>query len=67
PDAFHAQVRAAYLEAAAAAPERYLVIDARQDVQEIAGQILDRVEQVLSAHGTTATAGSVPGSPGGRA
>jgi len=50
PDSFHAQVRDAYLDAAAAAPERYLVIDARQDVQIIAGLILERVEQVLSAH-----------------
>ncbi|MGO4454685.1 dTMP kinase [Arthrobacter sp. RAF14] len=50
PDSFHAQVRDAYLDAAAAAPERYLVIDARQDVQVIAGLILERVEQVLSAH-----------------
>ena len=66
PDSFHAQVRNAYLEAAAAAPERYLVIDARQDVPVIAGLILDRVEQVLSAHGATSAVatGAGPGSPG---
>lgn len=69
PDSFHAQVRNAYLEAAAAAPERYLVIDARQDVQVIAGLILDRVEQVLTAHGATSAVatGAGPGSPGARA
>lgn len=50
PDSFHAQVRKAYLDAAAAAPERYLVIDARQEVQVIAGLILERVEQVFAAH-----------------
>ena len=62
PDSFHAQVRDAYLDAAAAAPERYLVIDARQDVQVIAGLILERVEQVLSAH--TARDAVATGSPG---
>jgi len=61
PDSFHAQVRDAYLDAAAAAPERYLVIDARQDVQVIAGLILERVEQVLSAH--TAQDAVATGSP----
>lgn len=69
PDSFHAQVRNAYLEAAAAAPERYLVIDARQDVPVIAARILDRVEQVLSAHDALSAiaTGTGPGTPGERA
>ncbi|MDP5226680.1 MULTISPECIES: dTMP kinase [Arthrobacter] len=50
PDSFHAQVRQAFLDTAATAPERHLVIDGLQDVDTIAALILARVDEVLSEH-----------------
>jgi dTMP kinase len=47
PDDFHRRIRHAFLELAAAAPEHYLVLPARDPVQVLAGQILDRVKQLL--------------------
>ncbi|MDO4791978.1 MAG: dTMP kinase [Buchananella hordeovulneris] len=44
---FHERVRASYLALAARAPERYLVLDARQSPQELAAQIWARVEGLL--------------------
>ncbi|WP_395243830.1 dTMP kinase [Agromyces sp. MMS24-K17] len=44
---FHARVRAAYLEIAAAEPERFLVVDAALPAAEIAEQIRDRVRPLL--------------------
>lgn len=44
---FHARVRAAYLELAAAEPERFLVLDARDSIESIASSIRARVEQLL--------------------
>ncbi len=44
---FHARVRAAYLELAAAEPERFLVIDARRSVDEIAAAIRERAAVLL--------------------
>ncbi|GAB3397709.1 hypothetical protein GCM10027515_02210 [Schumannella luteola] len=44
---FHGRVRAAYLELAAAEPERFLVLDARRTIDEIAADIRARVEQLL--------------------
>lgn len=44
---FHARVRAAYLELAAAEPERFLVIAADDSVQSIAAAIRDRVSALL--------------------
>ncbi len=45
---FHGRVRAAYLELAAAEPERFLVLDARDTVEAISGAIRARVEALLS-------------------
>ncbi len=44
---FHDRVRAAYLELAAAEPERFLVVDAALPVDEIADAIRSRVSQLL--------------------
>jgi dTMP kinase len=44
---FHGRVRAAYLDLAAAEPERFLVIDARQSVETIATAVRERVEPLL--------------------
>lgn len=45
---FHARVRAAYLELAAAEPQRFLVLDATDEVEAIAAAIRDRVRTLLS-------------------
>ena len=50
-DEFHARIRQAFLDLAAARPESYLVLEAGQPVEEFAGLILARVEQLLSATG----------------
>ncbi len=44
---FHARVRSAYLELAAAEPERFLVLDATRPVDELAAAIRDRVSDLL--------------------
>jgi len=44
---FHARVRAAYLELAAAEPDRFLVLDASRPVDELADAIRARVEALL--------------------
>ncbi|GAA3679023.1 hypothetical protein GCM10023081_16590 [Arthrobacter ginkgonis] len=43
PDDFHARIRGAFLELAAAAPDRYLVLDAGRPVAELAADIATRV------------------------
>jgi len=48
-DDFHARVREAYLELAAAEPQRFLVLDARDSIESIASRIRARVELLLSA------------------
>lgn len=40
---FHARVRSAYLDLAAAEPERFLVVDAARPVDEIAAEIRERL------------------------
>ena len=45
---FHARVRAAYLSLAAAEPERFLVLDASQPVDDLAAAIRSRVTSLLS-------------------
>jgi dTMP kinase len=42
-------VRQAFLDMAAAEPNRWLVIDARQSVEQMQEQIQARVSQLLSA------------------
>ncbi|NYF11634.1 dTMP kinase [Leifsonia sp. AK011] len=46
-DDFHARVSEAYLELAAAEPERFLVLDARDTIENIASAIRSRVETLL--------------------
>ena len=45
---FHARVRAGYLELAAAEPDRFLVLDARDPIETIAAAIRARVESLLA-------------------
>lgn len=47
-DEFHARIRTAFLELAAARPEQYLVLPARLPVDDLAVRILDRVGSLLS-------------------
>jgi len=49
---FHGRVRDAYLELAAAEPERFLVLDATLPVEALAAAIRDRVAQRLSERPT---------------
>ncbi|MFZ2014739.1 MAG: dTMP kinase [Nocardioides sp.] len=44
---FHARVRAAFLEMAAADPDHYVVLDARRPVDDIADEVWLRVEPLL--------------------
>lgn len=44
---FHSRVRGAYLELAAAEPDRFLIVDATATVEEIATVIRDRVSALL--------------------
>lgn len=44
---FHARARAAYLELAAAEPERFLVLSATDSVESIAAVVRERVERLL--------------------
>lgn len=46
-DDFHARVRAAFLDLAAGEPQRFLVVDAAGDVEEIAATIRARVASLL--------------------
>jgi dTMP kinase len=46
--AFHARVRAAYLDLAAAEPDRFLVLDATDSVESLASAIRDRVRVLLA-------------------
>jgi dTMP kinase len=47
---FHARVRAAFLDLAAAEPERFLVLDASLPVAELAALIRTRVGALLESH-----------------
>ena len=47
-DDFHARVRAGYLALAAAEPDRFLVLDARLPIDDLAGAIRERVESLLA-------------------
>lgn len=49
PLAYHEAVRRAFLEIAAQAPNRYLVLDASQDVEALAAAVLARVLPLLDA------------------
>lgn len=54
--AFHGRVRTAFLELAAADPDRYLVVDASDPVDVIAFAVRERVHQMLPSGGS-ATSG----------
>lgn len=45
----HEKVRKGFLQLAAADPERYLVINAKQDIEVIAAEVLARVDALLQA------------------
>ncbi|SCE76272.1 thymidylate kinase [Micromonospora chokoriensis] len=49
--AFHERVRYAFLDLAAADPKRYLVLDASRPADEITGQVVRRVEEMLGSPG----------------
>ncbi|HZM84640.1 MAG TPA: dTMP kinase [Candidatus Limnocylindrales bacterium] len=49
--AFHDRVRAAYLDLAAADPQRYLVLDAQADEHKLADEIAERVAELLPPAG----------------
>ncbi|MDG4807382.1 dTMP kinase [Micromonospora sp. WMMD1120] len=48
---FHERVRYAFLDLAAADPKRYLVLDASRPADEITGQVVRRVEELLGSPG----------------
>ena len=45
------QLRAAFLERAGAAPERYLVLDATTEMDDRTAQICERLEELLEEAG----------------
>lgn len=47
PLAFHRRVRSGFLELAAAAPQRYLVVDATGDADAVQQQVRERVKELL--------------------
>ena len=49
PEAFHAEVRAAFLRRAAAAPDRYLVLEADRPRNEVAAAVVASVLDRLGA------------------
>ena len=50
PIEYHLQVRRAFLDLAAAEPDRYLVIDASRDVGTISALVIDRVDRLVASH-----------------
>lgn len=56
PDDFHSAIRAAFLDLAAANPERYLVLPANSAVEELAGAVGQRIAELLQEHGRQGTA-----------
>jgi dTMP kinase len=63
---FHRHVRAGFLALAAAAPDRYLVVDATSPVDEVSQQIKDRIRELLPdpvPRATEASTGSFPAIP----
>lgn len=55
---FHNRVRSEYAEIAAADPERYLVIDARRQIEEISAEIQARVAKLKIANSTRENTGN---------
>jgi dTMP kinase len=50
PEDFHQRIRHAFADRAAAAPQRYLVLDAGRPVAELAAEVLARVEALSGGH-----------------
>jgi dTMP kinase len=61
PEAFHSEVREAFLRRAAAAPERYLVVKADRPEDEIAALVLAAVLERLAPPPPTPPRGGIPG------
>ncbi|QFG67609.1 dTMP kinase [Ornithinimicrobium pratense] len=57
-DDFHDRVRQGFLDLAAREPERYLVLDASRPAAELAGQIQQRVAELLQLGGAVAQEGA---------
>lgn len=47
PDAFHNRIRTAFADLAAKSPERYLVLDANQGIEQLQAQITAHLEDLL--------------------
>lgn len=60
PDDFHATIRTAFLALAAAQPERYLVLPARDAIAELAQAIEQQVHTLLAAPGNGTERSSTP-------
>src|SRR5699024_12692499 len=59
---FHTTVRESFLAYAAAAPDRYVVIDAGRDIDTVAGEVLRAVQARLDdGPGSPGTSGSASG------
>lgn len=56
PDDFHAAIRAAFLDLAAANPKRYLVLPANGAIAELAQAVGQRIAELLQKHGRQGTA-----------
>jgi dTMP kinase len=48
--AYHARVRAGYLEMAKAEPQRWVVVDGTRAIDQVQEEIRARLEQILEAH-----------------
>ncbi|WP_291278056.1 dTMP kinase [Galactobacter sp.] len=61
PDSFHSTVRSTFLELAAQAPERYLVLDATRSAADLTAAVLHALEPLLtSADGAVTTEAGEP-------
>jgi dTMP kinase len=64
PDAFHRDVRAAFLDLAAAGPDAYLVLDGRRDPARLAEEILTAVLGALEARTVVVPPSGLPPTAG---
>nr|WP_245580247.1 dTMP kinase [Arthrobacter castelli] len=56
PDDFHGRIRAAFLELATTAKDRYLVLDASRPAEELAAVIGEKVDELTAAHSVKGSA-----------
>ena len=66
PDAFHAEIRQAFLDLAAAHPQRYLVLPAGLPVAELAAAIQVRVAELFSGNTAGGSASGIDSGSAGR-